>query len=259
MNESVNSECKIKTILACRLGLNKGENMKNFFLLFCVLIYTNLYAQQINNYNFIVGDLVAPTTNEEARINYNNGTESLHQNDLDNAEKYFLKAIELDPGYIDAIDHLGIVYRRQTKYEEAIKMYQKSISLNDKNYVPYINLALVYKLQNRYEDARLTYLKVIEFDKENPEPYYGIGQLYLEVEMYEECIDFMQIALNKYYNNDSMYLFDASYNIAYAYYFMGSLEDALKYFKFTATYYTDNQNIQNIIEEIESTLNSQQN
>ncbi len=229
--------------------------MKNILAAVFMLLCTFSFAQETGGINLLSDDMVSPTSNEEARINYNQGTDCLNNDNLEEAEIYLLKALELDPLFVDAMDHLGLVYRRQMRYEEAIAIYQKSISINDKNYVPYMNLAIVYKLQERYEDARQEYLKIIDIDEENPESYYGIGQLYYDAGMYEDCIQFMRIALNKYYEQESVYVFDAGYHLAYAYYNLENYEEALKFFKFTAAYYENDQNIKDKITELESIVN----
>lgn len=203
--------------------------------------------------------MVSPTENEEARLNYNQGTEYLDDNKLEEAEKCLLKAIELDPNFCDAMDHLGLVYRRQERYEEAIEIYLRSISINSKNSVSYQNLAVVYRIQQKYEDARQQYIKMIELDENNPEPYYGIGQLYFDVEMFENCIDIMQIALQKYIDENSVYSYDAGLYIGYAYYNLENYEEALKYLKFTASYYDTDENLLSLISELEKSVNTKDN
>ena len=226
--------------------------MKKLFGLLCCVMYLSVFSQENDNITLITQEMASPTQIEEARKNYNAGTEYLHNNDLENAEICFLKAIEEDSKFVDAMDHLGLVYRRQERYEDAIEMYKKSIEINSENTVPYINLAIVYKLQRRFEDARQEYLKILEFDKDNPEPYYGIGYLYYEREMYAQAIEYFEIAFSKYYNIESVYIFDASYLLAYANYYEENFEEALRYFKFTFSYYKDNTAIQEKILELEA-------
>jgi tetratricopeptide (TPR) repeat protein len=134
-----------------------------------------------DNAKLIMEAQASPTKNEDARFAYNKGTKLLEENRLKEAEKYLLEAIRLDPLFIDAIDHLGIVYRRQQRPEEAIKMYLKSIDINAYNSVPYINLGLIYMNQNLYEKSIEYYSKVIEFEPENSESYYGLGELYQNI------------------------------------------------------------------------------
>ena len=96
---------------------------KIYFILAVVMSSILLHAQEAKDFRLLSQGLVTSTMNEEARINYNNGTESLSRDELEKAEKYFLKAIELDPLFIDAMDNLGVVYRRQKRYDDAIAVY----------------------------------------------------------------------------------------------------------------------------------------
>lgn len=77
------------------------------------------------------GKPFAQTTSEEAETNYSKGSDYLKKDMLDKAEKYLLKALEYDPLFIDAMDHLGLVYRRQKRYDDAVQIYLKSISTNN--------------------------------------------------------------------------------------------------------------------------------
>jgi Flp pilus assembly protein TadD len=103
--------------------------------------------------------MIAPSKNEQAMTAYTTGSKFLKENRLDEAEKYLKEAIELDPLFVDAMDHLGMVYRRQNRLDDAEQLYLKSIAINDKNPVPYQNLAVVYRMKNRLDDAFELYKK----------------------------------------------------------------------------------------------------
>ena len=197
--------------------------------------------------------MAAPTENIKAREAYDNGTSLLRQNKFSEAEEYLLLAVELDDKFVDAMDHLGIVYRNLGRYEEAERWYLRSIEINPNNLVPYINLALVYRFQGRYEDSRQTYLKAQRIDPEDPEPYFGIGMLYQLVGQYSISIVFLQEAIARYKN--TLLLCGALYNQAYNFYYMEEYEEALKYFKLALLGYPDNEDIKNKIDEIENMLN----
>ncbi len=151
--------------------------MKRLFVLLVVLMCGIAESQETTENKLVITSMVTPTINEEARKMYNQGTECFQKQDYVNAERYLLKAIEIDPNFIDAIDHLGLLYKRIKKYDNAIDLFKKSIQLNKANIVPYTNLALVYKELKRYEEARQIYIQAYEQDKNEPEIYYGLGQL----------------------------------------------------------------------------------
>ena len=223
-------------------------------LLFATVI--NIFSQEVrmsDDVTIITREMASPTENIEAKEAYNNGTALLRQNNFSEAEKYFLLAVELDDKYVDAMDHLGIVYRNLGRYEEAERWYLRSIEINPYNLVPYINLAVVYRFQGRYEDSRQTYLKAQKIDPEDPEPYFGIGMLYQLVGQYSISIVFLQEAIARY--NNTLLLCGTLYNQAYNFYCMEEYEDALKYYKLALLGYPDNEDIKNRIDEIENMLN----
>jgi tetratricopeptide (TPR) repeat protein len=194
--------------------------------------------------------MVAPSQNEEATAAYNTGTQFLWENKLSQAEEYLKKAIELDPNFVDAMDHLGLVYRRQNRLAEAEEMYLRSIALNSENKVPYQNLAVVYQLQNRLNEAFELYQKIIQIDPNDPEPYYGIGELFYIVGNYANSIAFFDRAIELYRIQDSPYIYDAFFYKGVMYYDMDNYDEALRYLEEARIGNPNNSTIENIINEI---------
>jgi tetratricopeptide (TPR) repeat protein len=230
--------------------------LKTIVIIFLSInVIFSIYSEDLrktDDSTVIEKEMVAPTENNEAWEAYNNGTDLLHQNRFEEAEQYLLKAIELDPNYVDAMDHLGLAYRNQKKYVEAENIYLRSIGIMPNNTVPYINLAIVYRLQGRLEDARQTYLKVIKIDENDPEPYYGIGVLYQMVNQYENSITFINIAIQKYYEKISVLIYDACYIQGDNYYAIENYEESLKYYKIALNGYVDNKHLLDRINELEN-------
>jgi tetratricopeptide (TPR) repeat protein len=214
------------------------------------------YSAEIENMNIKVAGpgqpIVAPSNNEQEMRAYTTGSMHLRENNLNEAEKYLKEAIELDPLFVDAMDHLGMVYRRQKRLDEAEEMYLKSISINDKNIVPYQNLAIVYRLKNRLDDAFELYKKMVSLDKNNPESYYGIGELFYKTGDYEKSMLFFDKAIELYIEQNSMVVYDAFYYKGMIYYKTGNYEEALRYFEEVQKVDPDNKTIEEIIGEIKN-------
>jgi tetratricopeptide (TPR) repeat protein len=194
--------------------------------------------------------MVAPSRNEEAIAAYNMGTQALWDNRLTEAEEYLKKAIDLDPNFVDAMDHLGMVYRRQNRFAEAEEMYLRSIALNSENKVPYQNLAVVYQLQNRLNEAFELYQKIIQIDPDDPEPYYGIGELFYIVGNYANSIVFFDRAIELYMIQDSPYIYDAYFYKGMMYFRLNNHEEALKYLEQARIGNPNNSVIENTINDI---------
>lgn len=199
--------------------------------------------------------LPGSSDNKDAQTYYEAGTRFMNNNRLDSAEICLLEAIKRDPTFVKALDHLGIVYRRQKKYEEAEKIYLQSLALNDKNALTYTNLALVYRDLNRLEDTHKMYMKVYELDPENPESYYGMGALYQSIGEYEKSKDFFNIAIDKYIQLKSDLVYNAFYNQGGNHYELKEYKEALQCFEYAQTAYPENEYLQKCIKEINEILN----
>jgi tetratricopeptide (TPR) repeat protein len=246
--------------------------MKKTALGFAILVLVAAYAAAQNNSEDdepafttesetmtikVVGPgqpIVAPSENERAMRAYTTGTRLLQDNRLEEAERYLKEAIDLDPLFVDAMDHLGMVYRRQNRLDEAEEMYLRSIAINDRNIVPYQNLAIVYKLKNRLNDAFELYKKMIDIDKDNPEPYYGIGELFYTVGDYTTSMLFFDKAIELYIAQNSPWVYDAFYYKGLIHYQTGNYEEALLYLEEARKGDTNHTVIDRIIDEIKSTV-----
>jgi tetratricopeptide (TPR) repeat protein len=95
------------------------DSMKrNVFLgfVFCLTLSFatsgNLESQEIKT--IFDGSMVAPSKNEQAMSAYSKGTQLLEESKkLEEAEKYFKMAIDLDPFFVDTMDHLGMVFMNE--------------------------------------------------------------------------------------------------------------------------------------------------
>jgi tetratricopeptide (TPR) repeat protein len=196
--------------------------------------------------------MVAPSKNEQAMIAYRKGTELMDANELDEAEKLLKEAIDLDPVFVDAMDHLGRVYRMQNRLSEAEAMYLKSININDKNLVPYQNLAIVYRLQNRLNDAFELYKRMIDIDADNPEPYYGIGELFYIVGNFDNSLLFFDKAMELYIKLNSSLVYDVFYYKGMIYSALNNYDEALKYLEEAQKGNPNNPALQKMIDEIKN-------
>lgn len=195
-------------------------------------------------------EMTSPTENEKARAAYNAGTEFMRQNRLGEAENYLKEAIDLDPEFVDAMDHLGVVYRRQNRLEEAEEIYLRSIGLNDKNKVPFLNLAVVYRIQGRLNDALGLYRKVIEINQNDPEGYYGIGELFFIVGNYEVSMPFFDKALELYISLNSSSVYDVYYYKGMIHFRKNEFDEALRYLEEAKIGNPNNETIESTINEI---------
>ncbi|MEW5721533.1 MAG: tetratricopeptide repeat protein [Thermodesulfobacteriota bacterium] len=70
------------------------------------------------------------------------------------AEKALLEALKINPQTINVYNTLGIVYRRQARYQEAIRYYRKALKVTPDDENIHFNLARVYLSVKSVREAR---------------------------------------------------------------------------------------------------------
>ena len=88
------------------------------------------------------------------------------KNDLQNANLYLKKAIELDPKDEESYLLLGISSGFVQQYNEAIQYFNKAIEINPKNAQAYFNLFITYTNMKNQIEATKSLQKAIELDPE---------------------------------------------------------------------------------------------
>jgi len=79
-------------------------------------------------------------------------------------EKMLLRALQLDPRSFDAYFHLGLLYFRLGRFQEAIPLFEKSNEMSADHPEVYSNLGLTLYCQNKIAAASDCFLKAIELD-----------------------------------------------------------------------------------------------
>ncbi len=176
-------------------------------------------------------DLFCPSENEQAAKFFDEASDRKDAGDFAQAETLYLKAIELDPGYCDAMDNLGQLLREQNRIDEAINWYQKSLKILPTNRVALQNLALAYNLQGETDKALEQYQTLAEVAPDDPEGYYGLGTVYYNLNQFEKAIPYFEAAEKLYLQANSPYVVDAQYYLGFSHFMLQDCGQAKKYFE----------------------------
>jgi len=190
--------------------------------------------------------LIAPSKNKKAMEAYQTGTGWLHKGQYAEAEKYLLEAVQEDPAFVDAMDHLGIIYRRTGKPVKAEEWYRKSIATLPTNPVPYQNLGLLYSLQKKWKDSVVMYQKSIDLNPQDPEGYYGIGSVYVDQNQFAEAEKYLNSAIEKYLLLNSPIVADAYYLKALCQCHQSQFQEALQTIELGLKIQPDDPNLTNL-------------
>jgi len=108
------------------------------------------------------------------------GEVHMKKNDLVNAEKYFLQAIEFDANSVDAYNSLATVYNQQGKFDEALKMTLKVKELSTAkggaaDPTAAFNEGVVLWNAGKTAEAEVAFKTATELDPKNAPAFYQLG------------------------------------------------------------------------------------
>ncbi|MCB9283831.1 MAG: caspase family protein [Lewinellaceae bacterium] len=116
---------------------------------------------------------------------------------LESSIQPFEKAIYYDPHMIWAYSQLGDALIALERLDEAEKILLDGFAL-DSTYMPLVNaLGGVYQGKGDLQKAEQMYLRAIELDGSNWIPFYNLASVYVELNRYDESLEYLEIAITK--------------------------------------------------------------
>jgi tetratricopeptide (TPR) repeat protein len=114
---------------------------------------------------------------ENSQTNLLAGLALANTGELDKAEQYSLKAVQLEPSYAGYYN-LGLIYSNQAVYDKAANAYEQAVKLNPKSYQTWHQLGKVYATTLSFDKAIKAYQKAVELNPKFPDAYQGLGSAY---------------------------------------------------------------------------------
>ncbi len=163
---------------------SKLENIENIALNFL----EEMNTEGEININKLIGNKMIPKYLRQIKENPDDD-EALFQLGLafyelknyKEAEKYWLKTVDINPNYYKAWGNLGNLYQNEFKdYEKAKKLYAKVLEINPNDAIAYFNLGNLYaKVFHDYDKSEEAYLKAVEIKPDFHRTWYNLGLLYV--------------------------------------------------------------------------------
>ncbi|EGG96533.1 tetratricopeptide repeat protein, partial [Staphylococcus warneri VCU121] len=147
--------------------------------------------------------------------------------EIEKSERFFQKAITIDPENGAIYYNLGNVYYNQDRFKEAIKLYQQAMKYNiepvDCNYM----IGMSFNQLNAHKEALPFLMTAAEKDhQQDTEVQFQYGLVLCQLEMFDQAIK----QLKKVLSIDSNHV-DAIYNLGLATYMKNEdVDEAIEYF-----------------------------
>ncbi len=145
---------------------------------------------------------------------------------FDEAEKYYLEALEVDPESAKLFNRLGVFYHDQTEYDKSIGYYLKALEREPQNLLFIENLALAYSMKNDYRASIETYEKFLLISPENARVLNAMGVIYYNQQQYESAIEMYRKA-NEIEQGNFLFL----KNLGLAFRVSGRIDEAIETYK----------------------------
>lgn len=129
------------------------------------------------------------TTEPQYTADYYNekGIEYFKRDNMQKAENFFKKAIELKPMYAKAYNNLANVEAKRGNFDNAIQYNQQALAIDPNYPESYYNLALIYKKRKDFINE-IAYLdKAVQADPKYYQAYFTRGLSYYNAGNYEQA------------------------------------------------------------------------
>ena len=131
------------------------------------------------------------------------GSIYFHKRLYTEAEKCFLKTIDLKPNHPYAYNNLGNLFMEISRIKEAEENLKYAIKLNNKYYEAYNNLGKLLQDTNRLEDSETNLRKALEIKGDVAATHYLLGITLFNLNKYEEAkLSFEQAIFLENNNSD---------------------------------------------------------
>jgi len=114
--------------------------------------------------------------------------------DYADADKWFTKSVQWDPGNFQTLYYLGRAKYNENRFDEAVEVFLRCLKIDPKSIKAEDNLGLSYEGLGRTDDAMTAYRAAISWQTESPKdsgPYVNLGALLVNTERSSEAVPYL--------------------------------------------------------------------
>jgi len=117
----------------------------------------------------------------------------------------YLKAINLDSKFIEAIINLSTFYNNKGEYNKAIEKSFQAISINENIADAYFNIAYANQQLENTTESEVYYEKALDINKNDSRVMFGLGLIYFRQGKFKKSISLYQQCLEVDSNKEEIY------------------------------------------------------
>lgn len=139
---------------------------------------------------------------QKARPIYNLGLAYHRLEKLEEAQRYYLQALEFGPRYVKAHNNLGSIYLKQGKFESAIKHLEQAVAISPTYSKAHLNLGTAYITIGRAFRQDAAVIKGIDevalsmqYGSPEADGYYNLGLAYEHLRQVQQALNYYRKTL----------------------------------------------------------------
>jgi tetratricopeptide (TPR) repeat protein len=152
-----------------------------------------------------------------------------HMFDLNDAKKCYVRAIQINPNYAEALNNLASIYEAEKDYKYAQHLYRKAIKLNPNSPLFYSNLGTSYFFQGNVKKGADAYRQAFALDpnvfetggaarieqasstKDMAAVNYTLAKTYAQAGDTERALAYLRKAVNEGFNDKKKLMTDREF------------------------------------------------
>jgi len=174
--------------------LEKGLKIKEFpsyrMVLCDLYVLTNRYEKALASYKILIDKFPS-----NFLLYFNSGLLLVKMNKPEEAEKYFLETIKLQPAFEKSYVELASIYLQRNDAENALKYYKKATEISPEYPVPYEKMVEIYMKQGDWNQVEVILTKAIKENLKSAMLNQIVGFISFQNKQYQEAEIYYKRAL----------------------------------------------------------------
>ena len=134
-------------------------------------------------------------TSNNATAHCNLGNALIEKGSVDDAIAHYQKALQIAPGYAEALNNLGNALLQKGSVDDAITHFQKALQIGPDNAEAHYNLGNALLQKGKMDEAIVHYQRALQIKPDYAKAHYNLGSILLQKGSVDEAIAHYQKAL----------------------------------------------------------------